>query len=175
MPSGPDTNHGGCTTLAARCVTRFGEWLDVEVSEDWICSPSRGSAMNAGCGPAEEVICRVHIFFQIPKGTHWREVVKGFPGGISGKEPASQCRRHKRCRFNPWVRKIPWRRQWQPTPVFLPGESHGQRSLVGYSPWCLKESDMTSLDVVWPTCPSLFIFNFKMMEQEMATHSSILA
>ena len=41
------------------------------------------------------------------------------------------------------VRKIPWRREWQPTPVFLPGESHGQRSLVGYSPWGRKESDTT--------------------------------
>ena len=40
-----------------------------------------------------------------------------------------------RCGLDPWVRKIPWRRKWQPTPVFLPGESHGQRSLVGYSPW----------------------------------------
>ena len=45
--------------------------------------------------------------------------------------------------FNPWVRKIPWRRQWQPTPVFLPGESHGQRSLVGYSPWGHKDLDTT--------------------------------
>ena len=59
----------------------------------------------------------------------------GFPGGASGKEPACHCRRHKRCGFNPWVRKIPWRTAWQPTPVFLPGESHGQRSLVGDSPW----------------------------------------
>jgi len=42
-----------------------------------------------------------------------------------------------------WVGKIPWRRAWQPTPVFLPGESHGQRSLVSYSPWSLKESDTT--------------------------------
>ena len=55
----------------------------------------------------------------------------GFPGGASGKEPACQCRRS---RFNPWVRKIPWRRKWQPTPVFSPGKSHGQRSLAGYSP-----------------------------------------
>ena len=45
--------------------------------------------------------------------------------------------------FNPWVGKIPWRRKWQPTPVFLPGDSHGQRSLVDYSPWGCKESDMT--------------------------------
>ena len=45
--------------------------------------------------------------------------------------------------FDPWVGKIPWRRAWQPTPVFLPGESHGQRSLVGYSPRGHKESDTT--------------------------------
>ena len=68
----------------------------------------------------------------------------GFPGGTSGKEPTYQSRRP---RFNPWVGKIPWRRAWQPTPVFLPGESHGQRSLVGYSPWGGKESDMTK--VTW--------------------------
>ena len=47
-----------------------------------------------------------------------------------------RCRRHQ---LDLWVRKIPWRRKWQPTPVFLPGESHGQRSLVGYSPWGHKE------------------------------------
>ena len=46
-------------------------------------------------------------------------------------------------RFDPWVRKIPWSRAWQPTPVFLPGESHGRRSLVGYSPWSRKELDTT--------------------------------
>ena len=56
----------------------------------------------------------------------------GFPGGASGKEPACQCRRHKRPGFNPWGGKMPWRRAWQPTSVFLPGESNGQRSLVGY-------------------------------------------
>ena len=43
-----------------------------------------------------------------------------------------QCRK---TRFDPWVGKIPWRRKWRPTPVFLPGQSHGQRSLAGYSPW----------------------------------------
>ena len=58
---------------------------------------------------------------------------KGFPGGASGKEPDCQCRRHKRSGFDPSVGKIPWRRAWQPTPVFLPGESRGQRSRVGYS------------------------------------------
>ena len=66
----------------------------------------------------------------------------GFPDGVSGKEPACQCRRHKRCRFDPWVGKIPWRRTWPPTPVFLPGESHGQRSLADYSPGGHTEVDM---------------------------------
>ena len=51
-----------------------------------------------------------------------------------------QCGRH---RFNPWVGKMPWRRKWQTTPVFLPGKFHGQRSLIGYSPWGHKESDTT--------------------------------
>ena len=59
--------------------------------------------------------------------------VWGLPGGASGKELAFQCRRHKRHGFNPWVGKIPWRRAWQPNPVFLPGESHRQRSLAGDS------------------------------------------
>ena len=65
------------------------------------------------------------------------------PGGASGKEPACQHRRCKRHESNPWVRKIPWRRKWQPTLVFLPGESHGQRSIAGYSPWDHRESDTT--------------------------------
>ena len=63
----------------------------------------------------------------------------GFSGDASGKEPTCQSRRHRRPRFDPWVRKIPWKKKWQPTPVFLPGESHGQRRLRGYSPWDLKE------------------------------------
>ena len=55
----------------------------------------------------------------------------GFPD-CPGKEPACQCRSPERCGFNPWIRKIPWRRKWQPTPVFLPRKFHGQRSLAGY-------------------------------------------
>ena len=56
----------------------------------------------------------------------------GLPWWLSGKEFTCQCRRH---RLDPWVRKMPWRRKWQHTPVFLPGKSHEQRSLVGCSPW----------------------------------------
>ena len=69
--------------------------------------------------------------------------IMGLPSWLSGKESACQCRRHKRYSFNPWVGKIPWRRKWHPTPVFLSGKPHGQRSLVGYSPWGLKNSDTT--------------------------------
>ena len=64
----------------------------------------------------------------------------GLPGG---KEPTCQCRRHKRHAFDPWVMKIPWTRAQQPTLVFLPGESHEQRSLGGCSPWGHTELDMT--------------------------------
>ena len=63
----------------------------------------------------------------------------GFPSGLVVKNPL-QCRGR---RFNPWLRKIPWRRSWLAALVFLPGESHGQRSMAGYSPWGHKELDMT--------------------------------
>ena len=58
------------------------------------------------------------------------------PGSASGEESTCQC-----SGFNPWVGKIPWGRKWQPTPVFLSGKVHGQRSLAGYSPWSRKESN----------------------------------
>ena len=69
--------------------------------------------------------------------------ILGFPGGASGKEPTVQWRRCKRHRFDPWIGKMPWRRKWQSTPVFLPEEFRGWRSL-GYSSWDHKESDMTA-------------------------------
>ena len=69
--------------------------------------------------------------------------VKGLPTRYSGKESTWQCRRCKRHGFDPWVQKIPWRRKWKPTPVFLPGRFYLQWSLVGYSPWGRKESDTT--------------------------------
>ena len=71
----------------------------------------------------------------------FRWYLHGFPCGACVKEPACQCRRQKRHGFDPWVRKIPWRRKWQPSPVFLPEESRGQRSLAGS--WGHKESDTT--------------------------------
>ena len=70
--------------------------------------------------------------------------IKGLPWGHNGKESASQCGRHRRHRFNPWVGKIPWRRKRQPTPVFLFGKSRGQRSLVVYSPWGCKRIGLSN-------------------------------
>ena len=68
----------------------------------------------------------------------------GFPGGTSGKESASQCRRHKRCGFDLWVRKIPWRKKRQHAPVFLPGRFHGQRILVSDIAHGVSESRNTT-------------------------------
>ena len=68
------------------------------------------------------------------------QVCMGSPRWCSGKESTCQCRRYG---FDLWVKKLPWGRKWQPTPVFLPGKSHGRRSLAGYSPWGHKELDMT--------------------------------
>ena len=87
--------------------------------------------MSISTGMAKEDMMRIYngilLSHELPR---WR----------NGKESAYQCRRHRRCRFDPWVRKILWRRKWQTTPVFLSGNFHGQRSLVG--PWGCKESDM---------------------------------
>ena len=69
---------------------------------------------------------------------------EGFPGG-SAVRICLQCRSCRRRGFNPWVRKVPWRRAWQPVPVSLPGESHGQRSMEGYSSPGHKELDTTEV------------------------------
>ena len=90
----------------------------------------RGSHLSAGRSPDLRQGFPLHLNYfraNIP----W-----GFPGGASGEESTCQCRR---CRFDRWVRKLPWRREWEPTPVFLPGEFHGQRNLTGYSPQGCKD------------------------------------
>ena len=89
----------------------------------------------------------------------------GFPGGSSGKEPACQCSRQKGLRFNPWVGKIPRRRVWPPTPVFLPGEFRGQTSLAGYGPWDCQEMDMTEQ----LTLTNRFCVGFKVNQELVQT------
>ena len=82
-------------------------------------------------------------------------VFLGFPGGSVGKESACSGRRSG---FDPWVGKITSSRKWQPTPVFLPGEFHGQRSLTGYSLWGHKESDFNTHTHRHPTDKSSWYF-----------------
>ena len=87
----------------------------------------------------------VSTFSYSPKGwwfkpTQGHHLLVGLPWRLRWWRTCLQCRRPG---FNPWVRKIPWRRKCLPTPVLLPGESHGQRSLVSYSPWGCKESEKT--------------------------------
>ena len=76
---------------------------------------------------------------------YWR----GFLRGATGKDPACQCRRRG---FHSWVGKISWEGREQPTPAFLPGQSHGQRSLAGYSPWGRKELDTPEATQHTPLC-----------------------
>ena len=90
----------------------------------------------------------------------------GFPGGASGKEPACQCRRHNRRGFDPGVGKIPWRRAWKPTPEFLPGESHRQRTRQAtvhevIKSWTqLKRLSMHMCNVLTGTTPSSPVWTF---------------
>ena len=88
-----------------------------------LCSHWRGPRFDLWLGTQGPTMLQLKIL-------HAGIKTLGLPGGISGKEPTCQCRRCKRQGFDPWVRKIPWRRVWQLTPVFLPGEFHRQRSLV---------------------------------------------
>ena len=88
--------------------------------------PARGQQHST---PQTKTVSPVMFVFPVIK--------TGLPRWLSGKEPTYQHRRHI---FNPWVRKIPWRRKRQPTPVFLPGKSHGREAWQGYSPWGHRKS-----------------------------------
>jgi len=95
------------------------------ISYNAICDEVFESVIwSSRCLLREVILGRVWISL-----LHGITYIVGFLGGASSKELACQCRRLKRLGFNPWVGKIPWRRKWQFTPVFLPGQSPGQRSL----------------------------------------------
>ena len=99
------------------------------------------------------------------------------PRWLSGKESACQSRRCRRHSLDPWVGKTPWRRKWQPTTVFLLGKSHGQRGMVGYSPWGHKESDTTEhahtslLHVMFPL-PKMLEYLYTHAHTHKHTHTS---
>ena len=114
----------------------------VHTGKKWLCDFSQGQEdilyKLARCQVS--FLAESSIFFALGNANHYQG---DFLGGSGVKESAYQCRRSKRPGFDPWVLKIPWRKKWQPTPVLLPGKFHGQKSLVGCSPWDHKESDMT--------------------------------
>ena len=107
------------------CLTYFyslKRWL---LRVCYVSSPGSGTTVQ---------IWREREFYALKMLILWHSLSlgEGLLGGSAGKEFACQCRRHG---FEPWLGNIPWRRKWQPTLVFFPGKSHGQRGLVGYSPW----------------------------------------
>ena len=116
---------------------------------DWVACPlSRGSSppsnwTGVSCIAGQFFTCWATTYMCMCVCVYVYIHIYGFPSGASGKESACQGMRHKRHQLNLWVRKIPWRTARQSTPVFLPRESHGRRSLVGYNPWGCKELDMT--------------------------------
>ena len=90
--------------------------------------PSPGDLPDPGIEPGSPTLQADALLFEPPGKPQWERI-------------CLQCRRSKRYGFSPWVGNIPWSRAWQPTSVFLLGESQGPRSLAGYSPWGHKESD----------------------------------
>ena len=94
-----------------------------------------------------------HVTYDEEKKSYYPDITGSFfhegrqncalPKWLSGKESACQCRRHRRCEFNPWIQNIPWKRKWLSPVVFLPGKFPWTGSLVDYSPWGSKESDTT--------------------------------
>ena len=115
-------------------------WPEEAALAPWPFGEQR--AGGGGKNPQTLILKAWSLESQLP---HWRDVrnAHSLPRWLCNQEPACQCRRHERHGFDPWVGKIPWRRAWQPTPVFLPGESPGQRNLAGCSPWGRRESDPT--------------------------------
>ena len=131
------------------CFFFFFKWIMMGIKSLWWF-------VYQGSTRTISVYSSVYLFISISpflQNKRFATLIGFKPRWHSGKESVCQCRSHRRLEFKPWVGKIPWRRKWQSTPVFLPGESHGQRSLVGYSPWGCKESDTiehthTHLDLI---------------------------
>ena len=110
------------------------EWLHFHFSLSCI---GEGSGNPLQCSCLENPRDRGAWWAAVYGVAQSRTRLKRLSSSSSGKEFSCQCRR---CGFDSWSEKVPWRRKWQPTPVFLPGKPHGQRSLVGYSPWGVTKS-----------------------------------
>jgi len=111
----------------------------------------------------------IQILLPRSKPVFW--LISSIPRWVSGKECVCQCRRHG---FDPWVEKIPWRRKWQLTLVFLPGKSHGQRSLAGYSPCGHKRArhdSATKQQIIHTGSPrELLLFSHWVLSESLWLH-----
>ena len=133
-----------CNANLSNFSPKFGLKVGMQPNSGWkdmkraVWSLEKATSCSTGSTPTS-----YHLSSSSGSGHAWEEAktcyriwasVGGLPDGAGGKEPDCQCRRCKRCGFDPWARKITWRRTWQPTPILLPGESHGQKSLTGCGP-----------------------------------------
>ena len=98
------------------------------------------------------------MFYTLETGLGTVLIMIGLPRWLSGKESAFQCRRHRRHGLDPWVEKIPWRRKWLLTPVFLPGEFHGPRNLWAAGCGFAKDSD--TAEQLNNSCPIISYFPY---------------
>ena len=122
----PEEFHGLCSPWDHK-ESDTTEWLSLSLSEFYTAFT---------CLPTSWFAVKMLLFLLRRSSFPSFLLTFGLPSGSDGKKICLQC---WRSRFDPWVRKIIWRRKWQPTPIFLAGESHEQRSLAGYSPWGRKE------------------------------------
>ena len=111
----------------------------------WDCKTGEEAGSCSSClRPSQDDNTKTYLVStcrsMIPPRVKTVSALSSISSGASGEERTCRCRRQE---LDPWARKVPWKRDWQPTPVLLPGEAHGQRSLAGYSPWGRKESDTT--------------------------------
>ena len=128
------------------------------------CIPEQGS--QAGAGPAGAAVspgCAVSL--QLLRQCLLPALLGKLPRGavVKKKKSACKCRRCKRCRLDPWVGTIPWGRNGQPTPVVLPGKSHGRRSLAGYSPWGRRELDTTEQAPALLRCGNCWVLSLVLL------------
>jgi len=119
-------------------------WLSIRVislsDSHWDSSQTfKISSFAGACYPSPHHLPSLPVWLEAVFGNN--TVTKGFPAGSESKQSA--CKRHRRCRFDPWFGTIPWRKIWQPTPGFLPEKPHVQRCLAGWSPKGHKELDTT--------------------------------
>ena len=157
----PGPQQGTQHCIPCRALSRDGSCVQGNRRKSCVCTVSAESVPSAFCALllccsscccfAFFIILNTVLLFPLLfTGDSYsylliRYLTLDFPSGAVIEKIACQCRNPRRQEFSPWIGKIPWRRKWQPTPVFLPGESHGQRSLAGYGHVVTKSQTQRSM------------------------------